>query len=159
MRLHQVFLVPLKFPVFAIFVAALLLVSPSHAEDGHLEANLDKNAEVKGSAPWSYSLQVEPAAQQRLTYRDLKDRLDRNDFLAALKAMNVALDEVGDGSTFVWRRKNHGLKGAIKPFAAYQAADGRICRKMVFSLFLGGYEKSIKSVACRGSDGRWVAGS
>jgi surface antigen len=81
--------------------------------------------------------------------------LDRSDRQAAYQALALALDELGDGVTLVWRRPARGLVGRIKPVSAFRDDKGRVCRHIVYSLSLGGYEKEIEGDACRESDGSW----
>lgn len=153
MRLHNVFSGQLS----VLVLASLFLVSTVNgvgiAGEDHIPAKLNEKADPN---PWAYRLDVAPQETQKTTVAELKAKLTQNDFLAALKALNMALNEVGDGATFVWRRKGHGLKGAIKPTAAFRSQDGRVCRHLVFALSLGGYVKSIESIACRQPSGAWV---
>lgn len=128
----------------------------AYAAEDAINAKLATKESTEAKNPWGYRLHVEPKPKKRITFRDLKDGLDNDDFVASLKALDMALNEVGDGSTFVWRRKNNKLKGAIKPTSAFRSTDGRVCRHLVFSLYLHGYVKSIESIACRKPDGRWV---
>ena len=81
--------------------------------------------------------------------------LDRSDRAVALQALQLALTELGDGVTLVWRRPVSQLSGRIKPVAAFRDDEGRICRQVVYSLARGGHEKEIEGVACREADGRW----
>lgn len=151
MRFNKVF-----FGLLGCFVLVTLSVGLGGAA---LADESRKATEVKSSsnpATWKDEWPVEIERHKRPTISDLKADLDQSDFLAALKALNIALNEVGDGSTFVWRRKDHNLKGAIKPTSAFRSADGRICRHIVFALSIGGYVKSIESIACRSTQGTWV---
>ena len=74
---------------------------------------------------------------------------------AALQALQFALNEVGDGSTFVWHRKKGVLSGKIKPTAAFIDDDDRLCRHLVFSLIAGDQSSTIEGIACRTEDGFW----
>lgn len=85
----------------------------------------------------------------------LKSSLDRSDRVVALQALQMALNELGDGVTLLWRRPASQLAGRIKPVAAFRDDQGRICRQVVYALARGGHEKEIEGVACRGEDGRW----
>ncbi|MEL6421051.1 MAG: hypothetical protein AAFQ42_01160 [Pseudomonadota bacterium] len=82
-------------------------------------------------------------------------RLGFDDRRAALRALQFALDEVGDGSTFVWHRKAGALSGTIKPTAAFLDEDARLCRHVVFTLTVGPRRSSIEAIACREDGGRW----
>lgn len=89
------------------------------------------------------------------TFEQLRAQLDRSDRIAALTALQMALDQVGDGGTFYWRKPDRNLKGIIKPTAAFRNADGRVCRHVIYALSLGAYRKQIEIVACREAGGRW----
>jgi len=86
---------------------------------------------------------------------ELRARLDQSDRQAAYQALQLALDELGDGVTLVWKRPARGLEGRIKPVSAFRDDKGRLCRHIFYSLSLGGYEKEIEGNACRETDGSW----
>jgi surface antigen len=88
--------------------------------------------------------------------KELKTSLDRSDRTVALQALHMALSELGDGVTLVWRRPVSQLSGRVKPVSAYRDETGRICRSVVYSLARGGRETEIEGVACREADGRWA---
>ena len=88
-------------------------------------------------------------------FAELKAKLDGSDRQAAAQALQLALNELGDGVTLVWRRPEHALEGRIKPVSAFRDDHGRICRHLVYSLSLGGYSREIDGVACRDLDGSW----
>jgi len=93
-------------------------------------------------------------APQGLT--ELKTSLDSSDRTIALQALQMALTELGDGVTLVWRRPVSQLMGRIKPVSAFRDDAGRICRHVVYSLAQSGRETEIEGVACRDGDGRWA---
>lgn len=96
-------------------------------------------------------------APQGLT--ELKSTLDHSDRTVALQALQMALTELGDGVTLVWRRPVSQLSGRVKPVSAFRDDQGRICRHVVYSLAHGGQQRKIEGVACREEDGRWsIAG-
>jgi surface antigen len=82
--------------------------------------------------------------------------LDQSDRQAAYQALQLALDELGDGVTLVWKRPARGHVGKIKPVSAFRDDKGRVCRHLLYSLSLGGYEKEIEGNACREADGSWA---
>ncbi|MEG6508834.1 RT0821/Lpp0805 family surface protein [Methyloligella sp. 2.7D] len=86
---------------------------------------------------------------------DLRSHLDGSDRSAAIRALEIALTELGDGSTLVWRRPERKLMGVIKPVAAFRDGRGRICRQIHYSIALGDYMREIEGAACRGTDGNW----
>ena len=88
-------------------------------------------------------------------FAELKAKLDGSDRQAAAQALQLALNELGDGVTLVWRRPEHALEGRIKPVTAFRDDHGRICRHLIYSLSLGGYSREIEGVACRELDGSW----
>jgi surface antigen len=87
---------------------------------------------------------------------ELKAKLDGSDRQAATQALQLALNELGDGVTLVWRRPARGLEGRIKPMSAFRDDHGRVCRHLVYSLSLGGYSREVEGNACRAPDGSWV---
>ncbi len=94
-------------------------------------------------------------AKQPLAFTELRARLDGSDRAIAMQALDVALNELGDGAALVWKRRSRGLTGVIKPVAAFRADDGRICRHLIYSLSLGNYARAVEGIACRGADGTW----
>ena len=92
---------------------------------------------------------------RQLGLSELKARLDQSDRAAAMQALELALSELGDGVTLVWRRPERELVGRIKPVSAFRDDHGRVCRHVVYSLALGTYQRQIEGVACRESDGSW----
>jgi len=96
-----------------------------------------------------------PTRQARPKFADLQTNLDETDEIAALEAVRIALSEVGDGSTFVWRRENGRLSGVIKPTSSFRNVDGKICRHLIIVLAAGVRTSKIEGVACRLGNGRW----
>ncbi|RMF04248.1 MAG: hypothetical protein D6773_06670 [Alphaproteobacteria bacterium] len=89
------------------------------------------------------------------SFQELRARLDKGDKITALHALQLALNQVGDGAVFTWTKNSKGLKGIIKPTAAFRNADGQICRHVIYALALGPYRKQIEFIACREAAGRW----
>jgi surface antigen len=127
-----------------IMGAGALLVSVLAPASHPLKAE-ESGAQVAVGAP-------QPAAPG---LNELRARLDRSDRQAAVQALQLALEELGDGVTLIWRRPARGLVGKIKPVSAFRDDKGRVCRHVVYSLSLGGYEKEIEGNACRERDGSW----
>jgi hypothetical protein len=96
-----------------------------------------------------------PAREARPKFADLQTNLDETDEIAALEAVRIALSEVGDGSTFVWKRENGRLSGVIKPTSSFKNVDGKICRHLIIVLAAGARTSKIEGVACRLDNGRW----
>ena len=86
---------------------------------------------------------------------ELKNRLDPSDRDMAMRALNLALTEIGDGATLVWKRPSRDLEGRIKAVSAFRDDQGRVCRRLVYALTLGKYESRAEGIACRQEDGRW----
>jgi surface antigen len=117
---------------------------------------------LAGSEPPSsdWAAVVEPA-KPAATARSgelglLKAMLDRDDQIATLEAVQFALDEVGDGATYVWHRKAGPLRGAIRPSASFRDAKGQVCRHIIISLSLGTHTRQVEGIACRGAERRWA---
>jgi len=89
------------------------------------------------------------------SFRQLKAQLDWSDRIAALKALELALSELGDGTTLVWQRRERQLVGRIRPHSPFRDDEGRLCRHIVYSLALGTYQREIEGSACREPDGSW----
>jgi surface antigen len=81
--------------------------------------------------------------------------LDENDEIAALEAIRVALTEVGDGSTYVWRRRHGRLSGIVQPTTSFKDAGGRVCRHILLIMTVGTATGRAEGIACRLADGRW----
>jgi surface antigen len=76
-----------------------------------------------------------------------------------LRAFQVALTQVGDGTNYVWYRSTSRLSGVIRPVRSFADADGRICRELRVTLHAGRYySRSMDGTACRGADGQWSLG-
>lgn len=79
-----------------------------------------------------------------------------SDRTAALEAIQFALVEVSDGSTFVWHRPHSSLSGRVSPTETFRDTDGRICRHLKFRLSARTLTKQIEGIACRDGDGMWA---
>lgn len=77
------------------------------------------------------------------------------DDIAVLEAIEIALTEASDGSTYVWRRDHGRLAGAFRPTSTFRDADGRMCRHLELRLRLGSYQRTIEGIACRARNGVW----
>jgi surface antigen len=95
------------------------------------------------------------ASKPTAEFTELKAKLDGSDRQAAAQALQLAMNELGDGVTLLWRRPEHALEGRVKPVSAFRDDNGRICRHLVYSLSLGAYSREIEGVACRELDGSW----
>ena len=81
--------------------------------------------------------------------------LDASDEFAALDAVQIALTEAADGSTYVWQRHHGRLNGAIRMTRTFRASDSRLCRHLVMTLTAGRYTRKTEGIACRDRDRVW----
>jgi surface antigen len=86
---------------------------------------------------------------------EIRPRLDARDEAAALEAVQVALSEVGDGSTYVWHRYGGRLSGLVQPTQSFKDVHGRICRHLVVTLSDTSRQRRAEGIACRLADGIW----
>jgi hypothetical protein len=86
---------------------------------------------------------------------ELKARLNPSDRWTAVRALQLALTELGDGMTLEWRRPARELAGRVKPVSAFRDGQGRLCRHVVYWLALGRYERRVEGIGCREDDGSW----
>lgn len=131
----------------AAFLFTATLLATEHA-----------GAEPTGSRHASRGLVDDPRAPPRPaveapTYRA---HVEPGDDIAALDAVEIALTQAGDGSTYVWRRGNGRLTGAVRPTSTFRDVDRRICRHIEMELRLGTYTRRTEGIACRGADGVWL---
>ena len=85
----------------------------------------------------------------------MRANTEAGDDVAALEAVEIALTQASDGATYIWRRGNGRLVGAVKPTNTFRDADRRICRHIEMQLRLGTYVRRTEGIACRGPDGVW----
>jgi surface antigen len=90
-----------------------------------------------------------------VTLAELRANLDASDRAVALRALDLALTELGDNTTLLWKRPARQLAGAVRPVSAFRDDSGRLCRHVIYALTLGGYAKQAEGIACRGTDGHW----
>jgi hypothetical protein len=81
--------------------------------------------------------------------------LDVRDEIAALERIQYALSEVGDGTTYVWRRWHGRLAGVIHPTSSYKDPSGKVCRHLMVLLTTGKRTSRMEGIACRLPSGRW----
>jgi len=82
--------------------------------------------------------------------------LDERDAVAALDGINIALTEVGDGGSYVWRRIDGRLAGMAQPTSSYKDASGQPCRRLIVILNVPGRSSKIEGVACRSAFRQWL---
>jgi surface antigen len=128
-------------PIIGAGALALSLLSPAP----HPLKAEDRGAEVAAAV----------SDTQPPSLNELKTQLHRGDRAVALQALQMALTELGDGMTLVWRRQESHLVGRIKAISAFRDDQGRVCRHVIYTLALGAYERKIEGDACREEDGSW----
>jgi surface antigen len=89
------------------------------------------------------------------TLAELRSKLDASDRTIALQALELALTELGDGTTLTWKRPTRELAGAVRPLSAFRDDAGRVCRHVLYVLTLGPYRKQVEGIACRDAGGHW----
>ncbi|MFV0297003.1 MAG: hypothetical protein ACK5JT_12895 [Hyphomicrobiaceae bacterium] len=85
----------------------------------------------------------------------IRPYFDYNDEAAALEAVQVALTQVGDGSSYVWYRSSGRVSGVVQPTRSFKDRGGRVCRALKVTLSAGSYSRRTSTVACRLMDGSW----
>lgn len=83
-------------------------------------------------------------------------RLDQRDRQLAQEAEFDALERGESGRPRHWRNPDNGRYGEVIPQQPYQRA-GRDCRDYVHTVFIEGRPETMRSTACRNSDGTWSA--
>ena len=87
--------------------------------------------------------------------RALPPKLNERDQIAALERLQYALSEIGDGSTYVWRRWHGNLTAIVHPTDSFKDRTGKVCRNFFVVLSSGKRTKRTEGVACRLPNGRW----
>jgi hypothetical protein len=157
--------------VAAVGLVAAVYLTPdlAHAADATTRASTTERgpaspdkAAPRSTAPDGKSgaaCTCPPANKEKLWHRpkfaELRSFLDEADETAALESVQLALSEVGDGSTYVWHRHNGRLSGIVQPTASFKNAGGSVCRHIVVMLTSGPDTKKTEGIACRLADGRW----
>lgn len=80
---------------------------------------------------------------------------DVSDEIAALEAVHYALSQIGDGSSYVWHRRNGRLSGIVHPTASFKDITGQVCRHIVLELSSGDFARRTEGIACRLHTGVW----
>ena len=81
--------------------------------------------------------------------------LDDSDAVAALNGISIALTEVGDGGSYVWRRIDGQLSGMAQPTTSFRGASGQPCRHLIVMLNAADHSAKIEGTACRTAAGQW----
>lgn len=127
----------------AVVITAFVLI-------GHVL--LSSGGALADDSKWETRVHPSPA----MTEAALPPRkLDVKDEIAALERIQYALSEVGDGSTYVWRRWHGRLSGVIHPTTSFKDKSGKVCRHLVVLLTTGKRTSKMEGIACRLASGRW----
>ena len=136
----------------AVFLAGFVFLSPEFAIAQDSGASPDKGTTSPCGCPTQ-----KPDTQKlwpRPKLADTRPGLDAGDEMATLEALQLALSEVGDGSTYVWHRRGV-LSGAVLPTASFKDASGKVCRHLILTLSAGDVTRQTEGVACRLPTGVW----
>lgn len=147
MRSDQYLLPHVAAAAFAFVLVASIFLSPRFAWAG--------DGEAAASAPASPGRLVELSPSPSRLMAGLDSLLDANDEIAALESVQLALSQVGDGSTYIWHRYHGRLSGVVQPTSSFKDRDGRVCRHLVVSLTATDHYKAMEGIACRTEDGIW----
>lgn len=88
-------------------------------------------------------------------FPEIRATLEPADEDAALDAVHTALTQAGDGASYVWRRQQGRLSGAVRPTNTFRDASGQVCRHLEMMLTSGTYMRKTEGIACRKPDGVW----
>lgn len=114
----------------------------------------EKNGEQTGSCSCPETFD-KSKVWPRPKFAGLSRRLDTRDEIAALESVQLALAEVGDGSSYVWHRYHGHLSGVVTPTVSFRDGSGNVCRHLVVILSSGTRSKRSEGIACRLDNGRW----
>lgn len=140
-------------PFMALACLSLPAIAPALAEEP-IENSASWATDVVPAMPTEAPEPV-PAEPQK-TLSELRASLTGDDPLAVLEAVRYALDEVGDGATYVWRREEGPLWGMVRPVGTFRNAAGQVCRHIIVTLSLDEYTRQRDGDACRLEDDRWT---
>jgi surface antigen len=85
----------------------------------------------------------------------VRPHFDVSDETATLEAVHFALSQIGDGSSYVWHRRNGRLSGIVHPTSSFKDATGKVCRHIVLELSSGDFARRTEGIACRLHTGVW----
>jgi surface antigen len=151
--------VPDVAPTLCGLIAAFSLAASVLLAPGPVEAGVGERPDVvracdcidQGSPP------AEPVASARTGFEG-HPKLDDRDRFAALEAIQLALSEVSDGSTYVWHANSGRLSGSVRPTESFKDSSGRICRRIVVALSTASFSRETDGLACRLESGTWRLG-
>lgn len=133
--------------LLAILAALALLPAAAGADDAKIWPPQSCHCDQPDETPTT--------GRSRPQSADARPLFDPRDKAAALEAVQVALTEVGDGSTYVWYRHGGRLSGLVQPTQSFKDVLGRVCRHIVVTLNDATRQKATQGIACRLADGAW----
>ncbi|MEL6871584.1 MAG: hypothetical protein AAFO62_02065 [Pseudomonadota bacterium] len=133
-----------------IFVSLGIGLSPALADDARMRGT---KAPIESQGAERAGIDDNPLRGTVLGFAAPK--LSSADRLATLEAIQLVLDEVGDGSSYLWHRQHGRLSGLIRAESSFYGPAEAVCRRLRVTLMYGPQTKTMKTVACRGTDGRW----
>ena len=98
---------------------------------------------------------VAPARADESPGKSAPVALDDADAVAALDGISIALTEVGDGGSYVWRRTDGRLSGMAQPTTSFRDATGQPCRHLIVVLNATDHSAKFEGTACRTAAGQW----
>ena len=82
--------------------------------------------------------------------------LSPDDWTAASKALDAALDPQGSGVAVVWENPASGKRGTMTAVGATYAADGLTCRAFLADIGVGAPDRRLQGRGCRTEGGQWA---
>ncbi|MCB1527455.1 MAG: hypothetical protein KDJ45_07120 [Hyphomicrobiaceae bacterium] len=150
------------FALTATAVTALLLVTmstifslPAIADDNKTQKGQERAQCTCPESGGSKKLWTRPKFAELKTGLAQTARLDISDEIAALETLQLALSEVGDGSTYVWHRYHGRLSGVVQPTTSFKTSNGQVCRHLIVVLTSGSRSERKEGIACRLATGQW----
>ena len=113
------------------------------------------------SASWHAEVAMddgEPIEVPPNSFDALRAKLAPDDPVAVLQAVGFALNEVGDGATYVWHRMDGPLMGNVRLAGTFHDSSGAVCRRMTLTIILGDVARPVDLTACRDAGGQWELG-
>lgn len=82
--------------------------------------------------------------------------LDRQDHVAALEAVHLALSDTEDGGSYIWRGMSGRVSGVIQPTSTFRDGRGLMCRHLIMLLTAAERSRRAEGIACRAAGGLWT---
>ncbi len=144
--MRTVFAVAAVIFVLVVLSASIFFVSIRRAPQA-LACHEQIFARGPNSAP--YESQITPSSLP------VSKGLTRQDELATLEVIQIALSSVADGETYVWRCRQSAVNAMIKPTQSFKDTMHRVCRHVVITLSSAATSRTAEGIACRHMNGVW----